>query len=147
MNNIGTPADMSFFRLSLVAFLRESYPELLTDEKFIYARTQAALDIYEDIIKSGGNPLEAEHWANETLFGRLHFSKHDTLKNILWNEFFNEIPEDEAKDFAIRLLPECEDVFANYPLTDDFACSPEYELLYTELTGTIALYLESNGIQ
>jgi hypothetical protein len=147
MNRKDYPADMSYFRLSLVAFLHESFPELLQDKKFINARTQAALDIYEDTVKNGGNPLEAEHWANETLFGKLHFSKHDTLKNILWDEFSNKIPEDEAKDLAIRLLPECEDVFANYPLTDDFAYSPEYDLLYTELTGTIALYLESNGIQ
>jgi hypothetical protein len=103
-----------------VAFLQESHPELLQDEKFINARTQAALDIYEDIIRNGGNPLEAGHWANETLFGKLHFSKHDTLKNILWDEFLDKIPEDEAKDFAIRLLPACEEVFAQYPLTDDF---------------------------
>ncbi|GHU74010.1 hypothetical protein FACS189413_18690 [Bacteroidia bacterium] len=147
MNRKDYPADMSYFRLSLVAFLRESHPELVADEKFINARTQAALDIYEDIMKNGGNPLEAEHWANETLFGKLHFSKQDTLKNILWDEFSNKIPEDEARDLAIRLLPECEDVFALHTLTDDFAYSPEYELLYTELTGAIALYLESNELQ
>ncbi|GHV10233.1 hypothetical protein FACS1894162_3270 [Bacteroidia bacterium] len=147
MNRKDYPADMSYFRLSLVAFLRESHPELVADEKFINARTQAALDIYEDIMKNGGNPLEAEHWANETLFGKLHFSKHDTLKNILWDEFSSKIPEDEAGDLAIRLLPECEDVFALYTLTDDFAYSPEYDLLYTELTGAIALYLESNELQ
>ncbi|GAB6013038.1 DUF1896 family protein [Viscerimonas tarda] len=147
MNRKDYPADMSYFRLSLVAFLQESHPELVADEKFINARTQAALDIYEDIVKNGGNPLETEHWANETLFGKLHFSKHDTLKNILWDEFSSKIPEDEAGDLAIRLLPECEEVFALYTLTDDFAYSPEYDLLYTELTGAIALYLESNELQ
>ncbi|GHT39151.1 hypothetical protein FACS189437_01710 [Bacteroidia bacterium] len=147
MNRKGSPADISYFRLSLMAFLRESHPELVGDEKFINARTQAALDIYEDIIKNGGNPLEAEHWANETLFGKLHFSKHDTLKNILWNEFLNEVPEEAAVALAIKLLPECEDVFAQYPLADDFAYSSAYDLLYTELTGAIALYLESYGVQ
>ncbi|GHV30363.1 hypothetical protein FACS1894177_02810 [Bacteroidia bacterium] len=147
MNRKDYPADISYFRLSLVAFLQESHPELVADEKFINARTQAALDIYEDIVKNGGNPLEAEHWANETLFGKLHFSKHDTLKNILWDEFSNKIPEDKARDLAIRLLPECEEVFALYTLTDDFSYSSEYELLYTELTGAIALYLDEYGIQ
>jgi len=147
MNKKDYPADMSCFRLSLVAFLHESHPELLTDEKFINARTQAALDIYEDIIKNDGNPLEAEHWANETLFGRLHFSKHNTLVNILWNEFANEIPEDKAKETAMRLLPECESVFTQYPLSDGFAYEPEYELLYTELTGTIALFIANQNWQ
>jgi hypothetical protein len=37
-----------------VDFLRESHPQLLNDEKFIAARNQAALDIYEDVIKNGG---------------------------------------------------------------------------------------------
>jgi hypothetical protein len=147
MNRKGSPADISYFRLSLMAFLRESHPELVRDEKFINARTQAALDIYEDIMKNGDNPLEAEHWANETLFGKLNFSKHDTLKNILWDEFLDKISEDEAKDLAIRLLPKCEDVFAQYALTDDFVYSSEYDLLYTELTGAIAFYLESHELQ
>jgi hypothetical protein len=78
-----------------------------------------------------------------SLFFGLHFSKHDTLKNILWNEFFNEVPEKNAVILAIGLLPECEAVFAKYPLSDDFAYSPEYELLYTELTGTILICLEN----
>jgi hypothetical protein len=77
----------------------------------------------------------------------LHFSKHDTLVNILWNEFADVVPEDDAKSWAIRLFPECEPVFAEYPLTDDFAYEPAYELLYTELTGIIAIYFEEHGIQ
>lgn len=145
MNIKNKPADLSYFRLSLIAFLKESHPQLLSDEKFIAARNQAALDIYEDMIKNGGSPLEAAHWANETLFAGLHFSKHDTLKNILWSEFSKEIPEATAPLWAIRLLPECGAVFAKYSLSDDFAYSPEYELLYTELTGTILICLE-NGI-
>jgi hypothetical protein len=138
--------DISYFRLSLMDFLRESHPERLKDNRFILSCTEAALDAYEQSIKSGGNPVEAAEQANTVLFEGLHFSKYDTLKNILWNEFFNEIPEDEAKDFAIRLLPECESVFVKYPLSDNFACEPEYDLLYTELTGTIALYLESHEL-
>ena len=37
-------------------------------------------------------------------------------------------------------------VFANYNLTDDFAASPQYEDLYTELTGTIVLIIEQNNL-
>ena len=36
--------------------------------------------------------------------------------------------------------------FSKYDLTDDFEASPEYENLYTELTGTIALLIESNHL-
>ena len=147
MHNKNTPANLSYFRLSLLAFLNESHPHLINDERFISARVEIALDAYEQTVKSGNNPFEATHSANEVLFFGLHFSKHDLLKTILWNEFANEIPEDEAMETAIKLLPECESVFAQYTLSDDFAYSPEYDMLYTELTGAIALYLENYGIQ
>jgi hypothetical protein len=128
-------------------FLRESHPELLTDNAFISARAEAAAETYSQDIQGGGNHIEAAEQANAILFVGLHFSKHDTLVNILWNEFANVIPEDEAKSWAIRLFPECENVFSQYFLTDDFAYEPEYELLYTELTGVIAIYFEEHGIQ
>ncbi|GHT02925.1 hypothetical protein AGMMS49525_07170 [Bacteroidia bacterium] len=147
MNKKDYPADMSYFRLSLLAFLRESHPHLATDEKFINARTAAALDVYEQAVKNGNNPIESERLANEVLFNGLHFSKYNTLKNILWNEFANEVPEDNAAALALKLLPECESIFADYFLSDNFAYEPEYNLLYTELTGTIALYLESHELQ
>ena len=138
--------DISHFRLSLADFLRESHPERLKDERFILACTESAFDTYEQAIKNGDAPVEAAEQANAVLFSGLHFSRYDTLKNILWNEFLDEVPEETASDLAIQLLPECESVFANYPLSDSFACEPEYELLYTELTGTIALYLESHEL-
>jgi hypothetical protein len=136
--------DISYFRLSLTDFLRESHPERLRDNRLIIACTDAATEAYEQAIRSCSTPDEAIDRANAVLFRGLHFSKHDTLVNILWNEFAAEVPEEKANDLAIKLLPECEPVFAGYPLSDGFAYEPEYELLYTELTGTIALYLESH---
>jgi hypothetical protein len=147
MNSKNNIPNISYFRLSLAAFLRESHPHLLADRKFIAARTEAALEAYEKAVLSGNNPLEAEKHANSVLFDGLHFSKYDTVRNIFWNEFSREIPEEDAEAWAMLLLPECESVFAKYPLSDGFARDPEYGLLYTELTGTIAIYLESHGIQ
>jgi len=138
--------DISYFRLSLMDFLKESHPERLKDRRFIISCTDAATEAYQQAILDGDTPLEASDRANAVLFKGLHFSKHDTLVNILWNEFANEISEETANDLAIKLLPECEQVFAVYPLSDGFAYEPEYDLLYTELTGVIALYIESHGI-
>jgi hypothetical protein len=147
MNSKNHAPDISYFRLSLMDFLRESHPHLLTDHKFVTARTEAAIEMYEQTVRGGSNPSEAAEAANSVLFDGLHFSKYDTVKNIFWNEFSKEIPEEEAGAWAILLLPECESVFTKYPLSDDFAYEPEYDLLYTELTGAIALYLERYGIQ
>ena len=47
---------------------------------------------------------------------------------------------------ALKLLPYLEGVFARYPLSDDFAYSPEYEQFCTELTGAILISLEENGL-
>jgi len=142
MNNKNHAPDISSFRLSLMAFLKESHPERFNDNRFILSCSDAASESYEKSILRGDTPEEAIAEANAVLFENLHFSKYDTLVNILWNEFSEEVPEDDAKEMAIKLLPECESIFANYPLSDCFAYEPEYELLYTELTGTIALFLE-----
>ena len=120
--------DISYFRLSLMVILRESHPERLRDQRFIISSADAATEAYQQAIHNGDNPIEAAERANAVLFRDLHFSKHDTLVNILWNEFTDEVPEETATDFAIRLLPECEQIFAQYPLLDSFAYEPEYEL-------------------
>lgn len=134
-------------RLSLILHLHESFPELSDDMAFIIARSDLASEAYENAVRAGYSPFEAVDFANEVLFQDLHFSKHDTLVTILWNEFAGMISQGSAKETAIKLLPECEQVFAKYSLSDDFAYSPEFELLYTELTGTISIYLEEHGLQ
>ena len=53
---------------------------------------------------------------------------------------------DDAKAFAEKILPICEKVFDKYPLSDDFSYSPEYEQLYSELTGTMQIYIEEHVI-
>jgi hypothetical protein len=146
MNSKKHAPDISYFRLSLMDFLRESHPERLKDNRFTATCAEAATEAYEQAIRNGDMPSEAAEQANAILFNGLLFSKHDTLVNILWNEFAGEVAEDDAAVLANRLLPECEAVFANYPLAEGFAYEPEYELLYTELTGTISLYLESHEL-
>lgn len=147
MNSKNSIPDISYYRLSLVDYLYESHPELLYDETFIAARAEAAAETFRQAVLEGCNGVEAEAQAHQVLFENLYFSKHDTIKNILWNEFSDKVPEDAAKILAIRLLAECESIFSKYPLADDFAYSPEYEMLYTELTGAIAIYLESHELQ
>lgn len=143
-NNHTPQTGLSYYRLSLLSFLKESHPELLSDIDFITARADEAAEIYSDAIKEGLSHTEAEETANLVLFRGLLFSGHDTIINILWNEFAGIIPQSGAKDFAIRILPECEAVFARYALSDEFIYSPGYDKLYTELTGFIDLWLEEH---
>lgn len=146
MNKNNQPMELSYYGLSLLSFLNESHPELVADSEFITSRADKAAATYSNAIKEGSTHPEAEELASQALFEGLHFSKHDTLVNILWNEFEEEVPQGTAKEFAIKLFPVCEAVFAKYSLHDDFAYTAEFELLYTELTGTIVIWLEENGL-
>ena len=77
-------------------FLKESHPERLNDHRLTIACADAAAETYEQTIRNGGTPGQAIVAANNVLFRGLHFSRHDTLVNILWNEFADEVPEDES---------------------------------------------------
>lgn len=139
-------AELSYFRLSLLSFLKESHPNKVTDSKFIATRGDIAAEAYSEAIKSGLDHIQASEIANQTLFEGLHFSLYRTLVTILWEVFSKEIDPDKAESVALILLSHFDDIVAKYTLSDDFSDIPEYNLLYTELTGAIQIFLE-DGLQ
>jgi hypothetical protein len=147
MNKNIEPVELSYYRLTLQSFLRESHPELANDAEFIASRGNLAAQTYSQSIKSGQSPNHAEALASEVLYKGLYFSKHDTIVNVLWNEFNKEVPQGSAKNMAQKLLAYCESIFAKYVLSDDFAYEPEFNELYTELTGTIVIWMEEHELQ
>ena len=143
-----TKKELSYFRLKLENYLSEHFPEMLSDKPFITARADEALTTYCDAVAQGFSHPEAETMASEVLYQGLHFSKYDTLVSVLENEFEKELPDPLPEKLAPILLNNktIQAIFAKYELTDDFAASPDYEKLYTELTGTIVLLIEVNGL-
>ena len=143
-----TKKELSFFRLKLEGYLRDHHPELRTDSAFVGAHADLALSSYCDSVAQGFSHLEAEAMASEILYQGLHFSKYDTLVSILEQEFSEELPEPLPRRLAPILLgnKSIQAVFSKYELHDDFNGSSEYELLYTELTGTIVLLIEENHL-
>ena len=143
-----TKKELSYFRLKFENYLSEHFPELLGDKPFITARADEALSTYCDAVAQGFSHPEAESMANEVLHRGLHFSKYDTLVSVLENEFEKELPSPLPERLTPMLLKNkaVQSVFDKYGLSDDFGASPEYEKLYTELTGTIILLIEVNGL-
>ena len=143
-----TKKELSYFRLKLEAYLGEHFPERVNENTFVTARADEALAAYCDAIAQGFSYPEAEVMASEVLYQGLHFSKYDTLVSILENEFEKELPSPLPERLTPMLLKNkaVQSVFDKYELTDDFGASPEYEKLYTELTGTIVLLIEVNGL-
>lgn len=139
--------DLSYFRLRLQELLHTSFPEIAWDTSFINQRSSWAANAYEGAFIAG-NPIEqCNEIADYILFEGLHFSKFDTVFQVVCNEFDTVMADEELRPFAIRMLSICEPVFNTYELTDDFAYGTDYDLLYTELTGTIAIWIEENGLQ
>ncbi len=139
--------DLSYFRLRLQELLKTSFPEKAHDEKFIEQRSSWATNAYEGAFRSG-NPVEqCNEIADYILFGGLHFSKFDTIFQVVCNEFDTRMADEELRPFALKMFSVCEAIFENYKLTDDFAYGYEFDVLYTELTGTIALWIEEHGLQ
>jgi len=147
MNKNIKPVELSYYRLTLQSFLKESHPEQANDAEFIASRGDLASQTYSQAIEDGHSQNQAEGLASEVLYKGLYFSKHDTIVNVLWNEFNLEVPQGSAKNLAQKLLAFCEDVFAKYPISDEFAYEPEFNQLYTELTGTIVIWMEEHELQ
>lgn len=141
-----TALELSYFQLSLLSFLREMHPDKSTDLDFIVGRGDTAAMSYSDAIKVGQTHDQAEEISSQVLYNGLHFSPYRTLVTILWEEFSEEIDPNKAQDLAIILLPHLSGILEKYTLSDDFADTPYYDQLYTELTGAIQILLE-DGIQ
>ena len=78
---------------------------------------------------------------------RMRYSRYDILREVVENEFSDEVPEEKREAFIHKLLPLVGNVFSVYDLSDDnFALSSDYDLLYTELTGATVLYLDEYGV-
>ena len=139
--------DLSYFRLRLQELLNNSFPEKANDKKFIEQRSSWAANAYEGAFSSGSRIEQCNEIADYILFEGLHFSRFDTIFQVVCNEFDTIMADEELRPFALKMLPVCEPVFSSYELNDDFANGPEFDLLYTEITGTIAIWIAENGLQ
>lgn len=128
--------------------MNDYHPGKLQDKAFTNARAEEALTVYLEAIEQGHDYLQAEELASETLFQGLHFSAYDTIRTVLENEFETELPDPLPERLATVLLGSqaIKEVLQKYDINDEFDGTPEYELLYTDLTGTIALLIEENKL-
>ena len=121
--------------------LKEKYPNA------IVAGISGAAETYEKARLEGYPADGAQELAMDTLLRGLRYSRYDILREVVENEFSDEVPEEKREAFIHKLLPLVGNVFSVYDLSDDnFALSSDYDLLYTELTGATVLYLDEYGV-
>ena len=139
--------DFSYYGLYLLDYLRNNRFEQATDTAFIRERADRAAETYERAQLDGYPAEGAQELAMNILLRGLHYSKHAILREVVESEFADDVPEDKQEGFIAGLLPLVDAVFSIYDLSDDnFALSPDYDLLRTELTGAIVLYIEEYGV-
>jgi len=130
--------ELSYYGLYLLNHLRENRFPQASDADFIRERADHAAEVYE----------QARELAMSALLKGLRFSKYSILYDVVDREFPLEVAVEDQEAFVKHLLPLVDNVYSIYDLTDDdFAQSPDYDQLYTELTGAVALFIESNGVQ
>ena len=139
--------DFSYYGLYLLDYLTTNKFEQAADEAFIRERTDRAAEAYERARLEGYPADGAQELAMKVLTEGLRYSRHAILREVVENEFAGEVPGEKCEAFTQKLLPLVGNVFFIYDLSDDnFALSPEYDLLYTELTGAVILYIEEYGV-
>ena len=139
--------ELSYFSLRLQELLNISFPELSRNSTFIRERSQLAAKTYNEASTAGNTVEQCTEIAEYILFKGLHFSKFDIVFRIVCNEFDTIMADEELHSFSLKMLSVCETLFLQYKLSNDFADSPEFDLLYTELVGTIQIWIEENGLQ
>ena len=139
--------ELSYYHLYLQKHLQENRFEQAGDASFIETRADLAATAYEQARREG-YPIEgAQELAMQTLLKGLHHSRYAILREVITNEFAYEIPETRQEALTTKLLPLVDNVFSIYDLSDDhFAQSLDYDLLYSELTGAVVLYLAEYGV-
>lgn len=137
--------ELSYFGTALLAFLRESHPQLSNDKELILSWSESAAETYERAIREGNNVMEALALANAVLYDGLRFSRYDTIFEVV-SEWFPEIQPKQRTAFCLKMLPVCGPIFDKYNPGDDYESNPSYQNLLTELAGTIQLNIDKHGI-
>ena len=139
--------DFSYYGLYLLDYLRTNKFEQADDTAFIRERADRAAETYEKARLEGYPADGAQELAMDTLLHGLHYSRYAILREVVENEFSDEVPEEKREAYIQKLLPLVGNVFTVYDLSDDnFALSSDYDLLYTELTGATVLYIGEYGV-
>ncbi len=141
-------SELSYYGLYLLNHLRENRLPQATDTDFIRERADHAAEVYEQARRSDLFADAAQELAMSALLRGLHLSKYNILRDVVDREFSLEVAVEDQEAFVKNLLPLVDKVFSIYDLTDDdFAHSSDYDQLYTELTGAVALFIEVHGVQ
>ena len=137
--------ELSYFKTTLLLYLKESHPHIAGDKELVRTRTDEAAAGYERAIRDGLSVMQALQLAEAVLYQDLCFSRFDTVFEVV-SEWFPEVRPERRRDFCVKVLSPTEAVFGKYYIDDRFESSPACHTLTVELTGFIQSYIEQYGV-
>lgn len=118
-----------YFKKLLVVFLKTNEPDLSHDEILIDERTNLACKIYDKLAHKDKNA--AFELAKMKLFEGLELSVFYFVLDLTCN-YFNRIPDKTQRDFCMKVLPECAEVYDRFSFTDNLD-GENYYLMVREI--------------
>lgn len=86
-NKKTAPAELSYYGLYLLDYLRKYHPDKVSDTPFITGREEAASETFEKERTAGSTVEAAQEEAMRVLLEGLHFSPYALLLEVVENEF------------------------------------------------------------
>lgn len=132
--------DLDSMYLTLFGYLRDNgYPEQ-HDTNFISLRADEALEVLEDARRRGLDVPTATELANIALFQGFDFSFDGFIRNILEEEFYDDLPEEAYAPVMPYLREILADYAEEYDLTREFFDTPMGTCVRYEIIGRINEY-------
>ena len=127
--------------LELYQYIEDHRPEMLLDQEtlksFIKHRAEESGKTYEIQVQSGVDPLAAQEMAHHILYENLSFCPCQAIEDVIERNY--------RVTAHPTILTSCyqavKDIFDEYPATDEFYLSAEYEKLSQRIEFPIIQYL------
>ena len=92
-NKKTVPAELSYYGLYLLDYLKKYHPDKVSDTDLIAEREEAATATFEKERRTGSTVEHAHEEAMRVLLHGLHFSPYALLREVVENEFADEVAE------------------------------------------------------
>ena len=103
-----SPAELSYYGLYLLDYLRKYHPDKVIDIEFITGREEAASETFEKERAAGSTVEAAQEEAMRILLEGLHFSPYALLLEVVENEFADEVAASDREAFCREIFPHLE---------------------------------------
>jgi len=133
--------------LELYQYIEENRPEMLLDPdelaSFITSRADDCCREYEVQVQSGVHPLMAHEISHHILFEDLNFCPCQVIDDIIEKNYWVSA----HTTILVSCYLAVKNIFDQYPSTDEFLSSPEYDTLSERIELPVINYLKTYNLE